>query len=262
MRTLLICHEGVALDQEGLARWLASFSTLVGMILIHEKPARVWRRARRELRRVGPLRFLDVLAFRVYDRVFLARRYRRWLDEQLATLRSRYPDIPPETPVLHTSDPNTSDARTFVSQRSPDVMLARCKTLLREDVFTIPSAGTFALHPGICPEYRNAYGCFWALARGDLERVGLTLLRIDRGVDTGPVFGYYSSPFDARREAHAVIQDRMLLENLERIKRTLIDLHEGRAKPLDTSGRASATWGQPWLSAYLRWKRRMRQDVE
>ena len=51
------------------------------------------------------------------------------------------------------------------------------------------------MHPGICPEYRNAHGCFWALANRDLNKVGMTLLRIDKGVDTGPTFGYYTYPY-------------------------------------------------------------------
>jgi len=36
------------------------------------------------------------------------------------------------------------------------------------------------MHPGICPEYRNSHGCFWALANDDPERVGVTLLQIDK----------------------------------------------------------------------------------
>jgi len=43
-------------------------------------------------------------------------------------------------------------------------------------------SAAFVLHPGICPEYRNAHGCFWALVNRDLARVGVTLLRADRGV--------------------------------------------------------------------------------
>ena len=54
---------------------------------------------------------------------------------------------------------------------------ARCKVILKEKIFGIPRVGTFVMHPGICPEYRNAHGCFWALVRRDLERVGMTLLR-------------------------------------------------------------------------------------
>src|SRR5207245_10871947 len=61
--------------------------------------------------------------------------------------------------------------------RSPDVMIARCKVLLRREIFDLPPHGTFVLHPGICPEYRNSHGCFWALSRRDLGRVGMSLLR-------------------------------------------------------------------------------------
>jgi hypothetical protein len=30
-------------------------------------------------------------------------------------------------------------------------MIARCKTLLAGRIFTIPTVGTFVMHPGICP---------------------------------------------------------------------------------------------------------------
>jgi len=110
------------------------------------------------------------------------------------------------------------------------------------------------LHPGICPEYRNAHGAFWALANIDLGRVGLTLLKIDKGVDTGPVYGYYTYDVDEVRESHIVIMTRVVFENLERIQRKLLEIHAGNAEALDTSGRASAVWGQPWLTSYLRWK--------
>jgi methionyl-tRNA formyltransferase len=115
--------------------------------------------------------------------------------------------------------------------------------------------GCFVLHPGICPEYRNAHGCFWALAQRDLDRVGMTLLKVDTGVDTGPVYGYYRYSFDERQESYVVIQYRVVMENLDAIATRLKDIEAGTAKPLDTSNRASAAWGQPWLTRYLRWQR-------
>jgi methionyl-tRNA formyltransferase len=114
------------------------------------------------------------------------------------------------------------------------------------------------MHPGICPEYRNAHGCFWALANDDRERVGMTLLRIDRGVDTGPVFGYFSCNCDEGSESHIVIQHRTVFDNLDAIGKRLIEIHEGRAMPLDVSGRKSSAWGQPWLTRYFYWKRKAR----
>jgi methionyl-tRNA formyltransferase len=110
------------------------------------------------------------------------------------------------------------------------------------------------MHPGICPEYRNSHGCFWALANDDLKNVGMTLLRIDKGIDTGPIYGYYTCDFDELKESHVVIQARVVIENLERIKEKIIEIDDGRAVPISTVGRKSAVWGQPWLTSYVRWK--------
>ena len=132
-------------------------------------------------------------------------------------------------------------------------------------MFSVPSKGTFVLHPGICPEYRNAHGCFWALVNRDRARVGMTLLRVDEGVDTGPVYLQTTCEIDEVRESHTVIQYRVVLENLDAIGRTLRAIGEGQElAPLETKGRRSAIWGQPTLSDYLRWKweaRRSRRDA-
>jgi methionyl-tRNA formyltransferase len=220
--------------------------------VLHETRDQKLRRIRREWRRVGPLRFLDVLAFRAYYRLALASRDARWSERQLANLRERFSDPPAEVPTLHTHSPNTAEAEEFIRRQAPDIMVARCKLLLKEAVFTIPRRGTLVLHPGICPEYRNAHGCFWALANGDNERVGVTLLRIDKGVDTGPVYGYYCYDYDARTESHIVIQQRSLFENLDAVRARFEEIARGDSSPIDTTGRESHVWGQPWLSRYVR----------
>ena len=259
MKTLLICHEGASLDQEVLARWLNSFSNLTGILLVHEPTKRGWRRVRREIKRVGVLRFLDVLAFRIYYWLLLAGKDRSWERRRLEEGCHAYPELSPRTLVLKTSSPNTSEAQQFIAQLAPDLVLARCKSLLKDSIFSIPPKGTFVMHPGICPEYRNAHGCFWALANDDLKKVGMTLLRIDKGVDTGPTFGFYTYPYDEFNESHIVIQHRVVLDNLPALQTKLTEIYAGSALPLDVSGRSSATWGQPWLTRYLRWKARARR---
>ena len=87
----------------------------------------------------------------------------------------------------------------------------------------------------------------------------MTLLRIDKGVDTGPIYGYYRYKYDEVNESHIVIQHRVVYDNLAQIKEKLIEIYNGSARPVDARGRASATWGQPWLTRYLRWKYRARK---
>jgi hypothetical protein len=254
MRTLLICHEGADLDRDGLARWLGSFTTFAGTVVIREHGGRLRKRIAREIRRVGVWRFLDVLAFRVYHRLMQAAGDRQWESRELSRLRAWFPERP-DAPEAIVSSPNSADAQAFITARQPDLVIARCKTLLAERIFTIPRLGTYVMHPGICPEYRNAHGCFWALATGDHANVGMTMLRIDKGVDTGPVFGYFRVDADPA-ESHVVTQHRVVLEHLDAIRDKLLEIEGGTAVPLDTHGRASATWGQPWLSALVRMRRR------
>src|SRR4029453_13492898 len=132
-------------------------------------------------------------------------------------------------PRLIVADPNSEEAGSFLTTLKPDLLLARCKFLLKPEVFNAPGKGTFVLHPGICPEYRNAHGCFWALVNRDHERVGMTLLRVDKGVDTGPVYLQSSYGLDEVNESHNVIQYRAVMENLDAIGRTLTALSRGEA---------------------------------
>ena len=258
-RTLLYCHHDAPLDLQVLARWMSSWSTLAGIVVITERSERTQKRVRRELKRVGPLRFADVLAFRAFYKARLAAADRAWERQTISVLARDYPELPDDLPILHTHSPNSDEAREFAISCKPDIAIARCKFILKKNVFTVPSIGTFVLHPGICPEYRNAHGCFWALAEDDLARVGTTLLKIDEGIDTGPVYGYYSYAFDEVGESHIVIQQRTLFDNLGAIALRFGEIISGEATPKPTEGRSSNVWGQPWLSKYTRWKWRARR---
>jgi len=257
---VLICHEQDRLDTEGLASWLASSLRLAGLIIIRDPRSRQWRAARREIRRVGWFGFLDVIAFRLYARLRLARGERNWKLAEIARLRRRYPADLTAVPRIVVSTPNSDDARAFLERLRPDLAIARCKIILKQSIFGIPTVGTFVLHPGICPEYRNAHGCFWALTRRDLQRVGMTLLRVDPGIDTGPIFLHGTCEFDEVEDSHAVIQYRAVTQNLDAIAGVLTTLARGeRVQPIPVDGRESAVWGQPRLTAYLRWKSEARR---
>ena len=255
-RTVLICHADDPLNREGLARWLAATTSLVGVIVLEEPPRRMRQRVKREIKRVGLLRFLDVLAFRVYSKLFLAQQDRAWEAATLKSLCEQFAPLGEATRVIHAPSPNAAEVEAFLSEVGCDLVIARCKTLLKPSVFSIPTAGTFVMHPGICPQYRNAHGCFWALAQNDRANVGMTLLKIDKGVDTGPVYGFYRCDFDETTDSHHVIQHKVVFDNLDALRDKLLDIHAGRATSLDTRGLPSGEWGQPWLTAFWSYRRK------
>lgn len=233
---------------------------LVGLIVIRNDRRRLWRASKREIRRVGVFRFLDVVAFRAWSRLRLAGANAAWTEETLAHLRARYPAALDSVPAVSVDTPNSAEARAFLELLAPDLLIARCKFILKKEIFSRAAVGTFVFHPGICPEYRNAHGCFWALVHRDLERVGMTLLRVDEGIDTGPVYFHGTCDIDEARESHHMIQGRVVVENLDAIGRILHALFRGEQVPtIPTAGRRSAAWGQPRLTDYFRWKRQARR---
>ena len=70
---------------------------------------------------------------------------------------------------------------------------------------------------------------------------------------------FWQADIDEAAESHVVIQARVVYDNLRDIKRDLEAIVGGSRQPVDVSGRTSAAWGQPRLSAYLRWKRAARK---
>jgi methionyl-tRNA formyltransferase len=224
------------------------------VVSIAETIAQRTNRIKREVRRVGFWRFLDVLAYRVYHRLFLHTRDVRQKKGLMERVTRAYPPVSSNVRQLITSSPNSPETRHFLEDLRPDLVIARCKVILKPDIFTIPRLGTFVMHPGICPEYRNAHGCFWAWAEGEPDKVGMTLLKVDKGIDTGPVYGLFFCPFDDERESHIAIQQRCVFENLDKLRGKLLEIAAGTAATIDTTGRKSRNWGQPWLSKYLRRK--------
>ncbi len=253
MKTILVCHSGSKLTRIAFMRWLASFTDLVGVVEIQEKGGRAKQRIRAEIKRTGLLRFIfDVIPYRIYSHIFDRAIDNIWEQDKINEICNMYPEVFPE--VLTTNSPNSIETKDFISRLAPDMVIARCKTLIKKEIFELPEDGTFVLHPGMCPEYRNAYGCFWALANNEPGKVAMTLLKIDAGVDTGPVFGYYTYAFDAVKETPAIIHNRVVYDNLEALRKKILEIHNGHAETIDTSDRESHVWGQPWLSRYLRLK--------
>jgi folate-dependent phosphoribosylglycinamide formyltransferase PurN len=259
LRIAVICHADDPINHELVRRWLASFADVVGVVLIDEHRTRWSKRLRAEYRRVGLLRLLDVFGFRIYYRLCRAAGDRAWVDAEIERRCALLPDPPAR--VMTTRNPNSAAVVGFLRNCAPQLVIARCKWLLSKEVFSVPPLGTFVLHPGICPQYRNAHGCFWAIANRDLANVGLTLLQVDDGIDTGPIYGYFRYPFDEHAESHIRIQHRVLLENFDAIRTRLLEIAARRAVPLEVVGKPSRNWGQPWLSAFLRARRAARGGV-
>ena len=80
-----------------------------------------------------------------------------------------------------------AEAEEAYLELRPDlVILAFVTDLIPETLLDIPPLGTICYHPSLLPRHRGASGINWAVIQGD-SRTGLTILWVDKGIDTGPI---------------------------------------------------------------------------
>ena len=65
--------------------------------------------------------------------------------------------------------------------------------ILPPAILEAPSVGCINLHASLLPKYRGAAPITWAIVRGETE-TGISVMQMDEGMDTGPVFTTMAIP--------------------------------------------------------------------
>lgn len=105
---------------------------------------------------------------------------------------------------------------------SPDlIVVAAFGQILRPELLDLPKYGSINIHGSILPRWRGAAPVQAAILAGDAE-TGVTIMKMDAGIDTGPLLGSCSIPIAQDETAGtlfdklAVIGANLLLETLPR----------------------------------------------
>ena len=132
-------------------------------------------------------------------------------------------------------------ARELFLQLQPDafIVVAYGK-ILPEWLIDFPRFGAINLHGSLLPKYRGAAPIQWAMANGESE-TGVCTMKIDRGLDTGPIYLCEMTPIDPE-ESMQHLTERLAEMGSELMLRTLEGVFAGTlaAKPQDDSKASSA----------------------
>ena len=78
--------------------------------------------------------------------------------------------------------------------------------ILPTAVLSAPRRGCMNLHASILPRYRGAAPITWAIAAGEPE-TGISLMQMDEGCDTGPVYSIHRTPIGPAQTADELAVD-------------------------------------------------------
>jgi methionyl-tRNA formyltransferase len=97
-------------------------------------------------------------------------------------------------PVVQPIKVRTPDFAAWVHEQAADVAVVLAYgRILPPAVLSAPRRGCMNLHASILPKLRGAAPINWAIVRGDGE-TGVSLMQMDEGLDTGPVYAIRRIP--------------------------------------------------------------------
>jgi folate-dependent phosphoribosylglycinamide formyltransferase PurN len=130
-----------------------------------------------------------------------------------ATMRHydrKFPNWPPVTSSAHPSA-NAPNLLDLIQREKPDLVLVSGTDLLRKGTLERLPSKVMNLHTGISPYLNGGPNCTnWALALGEFDMIGNTIMWIDAGIDSGAIVATERTPLtghESLTELHIKVMD-------------------------------------------------------
>src|SRR5580692_3073460 len=102
-------------------------------------------------------------------------------------------------PVVQPTKLRTGEFAAWARAQRADVALV----VAYGRILPAPRLGCVNVHASLLPRYRGAAPVTWAIVHGEAE-TGVTLMKLDEGMDTGPTFARVATPIDPDETAGAL----------------------------------------------------------
>jgi len=208
--------------------------------------------------------------------------------------RGRSPVSPPvksaalswKLPVVQSVSLKSEEEVAQLADFHPDaIVVAAYGQILPQPVLDIPRYGCINVHPSLLPRFRGASPVAAAILAGD-DFTGVSIMLLDRGLDTGPVLARAQIPVSGQDTTGSLtaklsqIGARLLQEVLPRWQRSELspqaqnEVEATYSSPI-TKGEGEVDWRlpaidiwrrvrafQPWPGCYTRWRGKRLEIIE
>ena len=145
----------------------------------------------------GPLDFFKVGLRYAYIKIMSRKTLSRKPGETVNTYSVRQLAESYGLNVLERSDLNNPDFHKILRSYEPDLCISVASPIIfKEQLIKIPRLDTINIHNAPLPKYRGMLPNFWQLYH-DEKQAGMTIHRIDTGIDTGDKLLQYFTPIES-----------------------------------------------------------------
>lgn len=133
-------------------------------------------------------------------------------------------------PVLQPERARNEEFVTQLESFHPDLIaVAAFGQLLPKAVLDLPRFGCINVHTSLLPAYRGAAPIQWAILNDNRE-TGVTIMKMDIGLDTGAILAHEATPISAEDNA-ITLHDRLARMGADLLVRTIPDYVAGKVQP-------------------------------
>ena len=138
-------------------------------------------------------------------------------------------------PIYQPAKLKTEEMYNILSDLRPDlfIVIAYGK-ILRKNFLEIPRFGCLNLHASLLPKYRGAAPIQWAIINGEKE-TGVCLMKMDEGMDTGPVYAREIIPIE-NDETAETLHDKLSALSADILIKHLPDILNNTIQPIPQEG--------------------------
>ncbi len=141
-------------------------------------------------------------------------------------------------PVLTPETLKTEESIAPLLEWNPDmIVVVAYGKILPKRILGLPGFGCINVHASLLPSLRGASPIQWAI-RSDFPVTGLTLMKMDEGMDTGPVLSQISISV-ASDETTGTLTQKMISVGPEFMRTRLRDYLAGKLTPVPQEGKSS-----------------------
>lgn len=124
-----------------------------------------------------PYRLLEIIYF-VFDNRIMAKKINNYF--------SRF-DLDIKSKIYRVNDINSEKTKVLIKTINPQLGAVVGTSIIKQETINLFSKCILNIHTGILPEYKGLRSEFWALYNKEYDNLGVTIIKIDNGIDTGNI---------------------------------------------------------------------------
>ena len=136
-----------------------------------------------------------------------------------------------DIPVFQPVKIKESEAVEVLRGYAADIfVVAAFGQILSEEILSMPKYGCVNIHASLLPKYRGAAPIQWAIINGE-KVTGVTIMQMDRGLDTGDMLMKTEVPIDVTETADS-LHDKVAQAGARLIVEALLKIESGGITPV------------------------------